>query len=131
MKEFGFTKQTLNITRAIRLATPCVLVADDEPANRLLIGKLLERLGCATVSVPSADDAVEATKVQHFDLILMDCSMPGKSGYDATREIRELETDGLQTPIVAFTASHESEVLDRSNEKHKNQEKKREKLKTA
>ena len=58
MKEFGFTKQTLNITRAIRLATPCVLVADDEPANRLLIGKLLERLGCATVSVPSADDAV-------------------------------------------------------------------------
>jgi CheY-like chemotaxis protein len=47
---------------------------------------------------------VEACQTQRFDLILMDVQMPELDGLAATQQIRERETAGVRTPIVALTA---------------------------
>jgi len=48
--------------------------------------------------------AVAAWQNDNFDLILMDCQMPQMDGFEATREIRELENGKSHVPIVALTA---------------------------
>ncbi len=83
-----------------------VLSADDHPLNQVLMEKLLKRMGIAgAVFADTGTQAVERFRDGNFDIILMDCHMPGMSGYDATREIRALEKEGFgHVPIVAMTA---------------------------
>jgi CheY-like chemotaxis protein len=52
--------------------------------------------------MPSGIDALDAVKASHYDLILMDCRMPGMDGFETTSKIRQL---GFILPIVALTAS--------------------------
>jgi signal transduction histidine kinase/ActR/RegA family two-component response regulator len=85
-----------------------VLVAEDVPANRLVIEAFLRRLGLTFESVENGHDAVaRATRdAAPPSVVLMDCSMPVLDGLDATREIRRHEQESGQprVPIVAMTA---------------------------
>lgn len=84
-----------------------VLVAEDYPANQLVVQRFLEDLGCEVILVNNGFEAMKAFKNQHFDLIFMDCQMPFMDGYQATEEIRRHEQDqqtGRAIPIVALTA---------------------------
>ena len=83
-----------------------VLVADDSAVNREVAQEALSRLGVAAKCVNDGREAVEAAFAEHFDLVLMDGSMPELDGYDATREIRAREavTVRPRTPVVALTA---------------------------
>lgn len=83
-----------------------VLVADDHSLNLVFMEKLLLRMGMRKVSyVGSGVAALSSFKDGAYDLILMDCHMPGMSGFDATEEIRQIEKDGWDhVPIVAMTA---------------------------
>jgi CheY-like chemotaxis protein len=80
-----------------------VLVADDNAVNRTVIRALLGQLGVETEVVDDGDAAIAAARRGGWDLILMDCRMPGLDGYDATRALRR---QGLTTPIVALSASN-------------------------
>ncbi len=84
-----------------------ILIAEDQPMNQMLIEKLLAKFGIGYTHV--ANDGVEAVqsyKERAWDLIFMDCHMPTKNGYDATRDIRELEkVSGAHIPIIALTAN--------------------------
>jgi CheY-like chemotaxis protein len=80
-----------------------VLVAEDQPVNQLLIRRLLEKMGCTVEPVSDGRQAIDAWTTGRFDLVLMDCEMPGTDGYEATRAIRARET-GTRTPIIAVTA---------------------------
>jgi len=84
-----------------------VLVADDNPINRKLAKRLLERLGCVVELADNGAQAVALVRESRFDLVFMDCHMPHMDGFEATREIRRREkawqSDPL--PIVALTAS--------------------------
>ena len=83
-----------------------VLVADDSAVNREVAQEALSRLGVEVRCVNDGREAVDAVFAEHFDLVLMDGSMPELDGYDATREIRAREATAVRpkTPVVALTA---------------------------
>ena len=79
-----------------------VLLVEDNPINALLARALLTREGCAVDHAVSGDEAIAAVKVGAYDLILMDMRMPGLTGVETARALRDL---GIETPIVALTAN--------------------------
>lgn len=92
-----------------------VLVADDNPTNRLVIRTLLEQFGIDTVTVDSGAAAIEAWEGGTWSAILMDIHMPGMDGLEATQAIRRRERTGGRSriPIIAVTASvlsHETDA---------------------
>lgn len=86
--------------RALRL-----LVADDNEANRELIGTLVRAMGHQVETVADGVAAVEAVRAGAYDLVLMDAHMPRMDGLAATRAIRDLEGEAASTPIIALTAN--------------------------
>lgn len=66
-----------------------VLVVDDEVALRKVIRASLSASGFSVEEAGTGKEALSAVRVHPFDLILMDVSMPGMSGVEACREIRE------------------------------------------
>ena len=84
-----------------------VLVADDSAVNVEVAIEALARCGVTDViTVGDGAQALAASAAGHFDLILMDGSMPVLDGFEATRAIRrrEAETGAARLPIVAMTA---------------------------
>jgi two-component system, sensor histidine kinase LadS len=79
-----------------------VLVAEDNPANRMLIETLLKKHGLDITLTVDGQQALDAGLSKSFDLILMDMQMPVLNGYEATRQLRD---KGIATPIIALTAS--------------------------
>lgn len=78
-----------------------VLVAEDAPANQMLIEALLKRIGLEVTLVDDGVKAVERATEEAFDLILMDMQMPNMNGFEAAARLRKI---GLCTPIIAVTA---------------------------
>lgn len=93
-----------------------ILLVEDNPINQMVAQKMLEKVG---VKSTLANNGVEALKIlaeQVFDLVLMDCQMPEMDGFDATREIRQLNIKALNqqpVPIIAMTANVMSGDRDR------------------
>lgn len=80
-----------------------VLVADDNPINLLLMQEMLVRLGHEAVAVADGAGAVAAAAERGFDAILMDVSMPGMDGLEATARIRA-GGPSAASPVIAVTA---------------------------
>ncbi|MCX6970844.1 MAG: response regulator [Verrucomicrobia bacterium] len=81
-----------------------IFVVEDDAANRLLAGKMIEHLGCRVEFASNGLEAVDAFLPGKYSAILMDMQMPVMDGMEATRKIRELES-GPRTPIIALTAN--------------------------
>lgn len=91
-----------------------ILVADDNQANRQLIGLRLRRAGADVVMASDGQEALDRTREAHeqsrpFDAVIIDMQMPVLDGYDAVRELR---ARGFTRPIVAVTAYAMSEDRD-------------------
>ena len=82
-----------------------VLVVEDQEVNQRLAEALLAREGCDVVTVATGIQAVERAKQEDWDLILMDCQLPGLDGYAATRAIRKFSGARASVRIAAMTAS--------------------------
>lgn len=81
-----------------------VLIVEDRAENRLLLRKLLERVGFEVLEAQNGEEGIAQFKQHTPDFVWMDLRMPVMDGYEATRRIRKLP-EGLYTPIVALTAS--------------------------
>jgi CheY-like chemotaxis protein len=91
-----------------------VLLAEDNPVNRLLLVRLLERRGHRVVAVANGRDALATLEHGSFDLVLMDVQMPEMDGLQATAAIRARERgSGAHLPIVAVTTHTSNEDRDR------------------
>jgi len=81
-----------------------VLVVEDNDINQKVIRQMLQVMGCTVDMAPDGTTALRKTRENRYDAIFMDCQMPDMDGFEATRRIREQETEG-HTPIIALTAN--------------------------
>jgi len=85
-----------------------VLLVEDNPINQMVAQKMLEKVGLKAKLANNGIEALQCLQDEVFDLVLMDCQMPEMDGFDATREIRNLEIKALNqkpVPVVAMTAN--------------------------
>lgn len=81
-----------------------ILLAEDNPANQMVIRSILEHAGLKIDIVANGLEAVEAVSTLPYDLVLMDISMPLMDGMQATQAIRDLSGNTRSIPIIALTA---------------------------
>jgi CheY-like chemotaxis protein/HPt (histidine-containing phosphotransfer) domain-containing protein len=80
-------------------------LVEDNEINRFVAREMLTAAGHKVSEAHNGLVAVDMAQVQHFDLILMDISMPVKDGREATRAIRAGQGASADTPIIALTAN--------------------------
>ncbi|WP_372880100.1 PAS domain S-box protein [Psychromonas sp.] len=93
-------------TEHIPLANTRILLAEDNPANQMVIKSILEFAKLQVDVVGNGCEALEVLQDRPYDLVLMDISMPEMDGMTATREIRKLSGAVRNIPIIALTAHH-------------------------
>lgn len=84
-----------------------ILLAEDTPANRKVVERVLTRRGHELRCVVNGREAIDAFKKDDYDLVLMDVQMPIMDGLQATDAIRAMEREsgmGMGVPIIAMTA---------------------------
>ena len=82
-----------------------ILVVDDDDKIRALIKEFLSEKGFIISSAENAEKAKEKIEIFNFNLIILDVMMPGQSGYDLTKEIKQ----SRNIPIILLTAKGEVE----------------------
>jgi len=80
-----------------------ILVVDDTPVNVKLLADLLGAKGYAVVTAASGKDALEKVDAERPDLVLLDVMMPGMTGYEVCKKLREVEATAM-LPVVMVTA---------------------------
>lgn len=85
-----------------------VLVAEDNPVTQKILQMFMKSMGCDAVFVENGQQAIDAARERSFDVVLMDCHMPGIDGYAAARMIRQsslAQAGQRHLPIIALTAA--------------------------
>jgi CheY-like chemotaxis protein len=85
-----------------------VLIVEDYSDCREMVVTMLKAAGFAVVEARTGEEGVEKAVLEKPDVILMDLSLPGMSGIEATTKLK-LDPVTAQIPVVAFTAWSESE----------------------
>ncbi|HEY0195684.1 MAG TPA: ATP-binding protein [Kofleriaceae bacterium] len=96
---------------ALHLPGLRVLIAEDNLINQEVTVGMLADLGCTSMCVTDGQQALDALGRESFDLVLMDCQMPVMDGFEATRALRQRETDHRQI-VIALTANVSAEDRD-------------------
>lgn len=97
-----------------------ILVVDDHPPNRLLLSQQLAFAGHHSISAEDGEQALHIWLQEQppFDLVITDCTMPGMSGFELVRRLRDKEREMGRTPQPMFglTAMAEQEVKVRAQQ---------------
>ncbi|HRY30214.1 MAG TPA: response regulator [Elusimicrobiota bacterium] len=81
-----------------------ILIVDDDPAIRELVGRMLEKEGFSVQSVESAEDALRFLRMTLFDLIVLDLNLPGISGMKMC-EILKQDPATATLPVIMLTSA--------------------------
>lgn len=82
-----------------------ILVVEDNPTNREVMRRQMDRLGLAIDMADNGGSALEKMAVHDYGMVLTDCHMPVMDGYELVRKIREKEKKtATHLPVVALTA---------------------------
>ncbi|RMX05321.1 two-component system sensor histidine kinase LetS [Legionella jordanis] len=92
-----------NLRSQLRIARPDVLIAEDNPVNRMLLTSLLQE-HCNMEIVDDGEEAVTACQSKRYHVILLDLQMPKLNGLEAARLIRHQSMLNKQTPIIVISA---------------------------
>ncbi len=86
------------------MANELILIVEDNEKNRKLARDILQVKGYRTLEAETGEAGLEQAARQTPDLVLMDIHLPGISGIEALKKLREAETTRA-IPVLAFTAS--------------------------
>jgi CheY-like chemotaxis protein len=105
-EDFSTIASPLDDTPQQPLQGMCVLLAEDNPVNRLIVGAMLTRLGAEVIEAANGSEAIEQATRSHDSVhaILMDLHMPEVDGIEATRRLRA-QPSTAHLPIIALTAA--------------------------
>ncbi len=93
-----------------------VLVAEDNPTNRKVIQKILERAGHQCFLARHGEEALDLIDKREFDALVLDMNMPGMPGTDVARMYRLMRGEQSRMPIIMFSANATPEARDESLE---------------
>jgi signal transduction histidine kinase/ActR/RegA family two-component response regulator len=84
-----------------------VLVVEDDPVNAMIIEAQLAVIGCQCDIATDGGEALHRLRQQAYELVFMDCMLPGMSGYEVTSSWRQYEQENWlpRVPVVALTAN--------------------------
>jgi CheY-like chemotaxis protein/HPt (histidine-containing phosphotransfer) domain-containing protein len=82
-----------------------ILVAEDNPTNRKVLQRILERAGHRCVLVKDGEEALDAVDKRTFDAIVLDMNMPLVAGTDVARLCRLMHGQSARIPIIMFSAN--------------------------
>ena len=82
---------------------PTILLVEDNEMNLDMLSRRLQRKGYDMLLAVDGDDCMQMLAKQLPDLILMDINLPGRDGYELTREIKA-NPDSAAIPVIALTA---------------------------
>jgi CheY-like chemotaxis protein len=80
-----------------------ILCAEDNPYGRVILSTILKELGHRVDFVGTGDAAVASANAGGYDLVLMDVTLPGGNGLEATRRIRALAGDTARLPVIGIS----------------------------
>lgn len=86
----------------VDLSGLAILLVDDSEINRRVTREMLRRAGAAVTEAASGSNALEKANTGHWDLVVMDISMPGMDGVETTWRLRDLWSN--PPPVIALTA---------------------------
>lgn len=105
---FGQTSQQSAVPPRLRQAVKPlhVLVADDHEVNQAVVGAMLKKWGHAVAMALDGQEALDKLTHETYDLVLMDLQMPMMDGLEATRRLRQRESEmgRPRVPVIAMTA---------------------------
>jgi len=81
-----------------------VLVADDNPTNREVVGKILERSGHAVTLVNDGEQTLDAIERDAHDVVILDRNMPGMGGMQALQALRLMGRGRERVPVIMLSA---------------------------
>lgn len=82
-----------------------ILLVEDNPVNTKIALALLKKLNYSADTAENGAIALEKLATGNYDLVLMDCQMPVKDGYQTTEELRLWDNVISKTPVIAITAN--------------------------
>jgi len=84
--------------------SPRILIVDDDPGQRSLLDSFLRGQGFDTVTADSGARALETLRAGHHDMIISDVRMPGMTGLEMLRRVRQSRLGGTALPVLLVTA---------------------------
>jgi predicted signal transduction protein with EAL and GGDEF domain len=100
-------------THEIAANTAAVLIVDDDPGARLLIGTALEIVGFRVITAADGPSALEAFRARPVDCVILDVVMPGMSGFDVCSALRALP-ESRHVPILMQTSLEDMKSITRA-----------------
>jgi DNA-binding response OmpR family regulator len=84
--------------------TAHILVVDDEGAIRYSVSKTLQRVGYEVSEAASGEEALDMMRNDHFDVILTDIRMPGLTGVELLKKIKEVSPDAIVILMTGYAS---------------------------
>ncbi|MCU7812316.1 MAG: response regulator, partial [Candidatus Thiodiazotropha sp. (ex Notomyrtea botanica)] len=82
-----------------------VLLAEDNYINQKVVQKILQRAGHSVSVTDTGEDALNALKSNHFDLVILDMQMPDMGGLDVIKHYQESLAEPADVPFMMLTAN--------------------------